>query len=374
LIKTKVPGANRTGSGNFKKITSPGNWWEYKGSFVDDGDWFTDVAGNYLTTAIPTVTGYDSLAWDKLKPRVSQANLAQFIYELKDLPGQLETSANAFNNLYRSFGGGYSTTIMHPKSVADNFLNHEFGWVPFLSDLWNLYDTYNRSNEFISQISRDNGSWVRKRRVLKEETTQRHIGRRYSAGVEPFGFNIQGVCDDMVVDGVTCKAYFDLTEVVTTKVWAVGQFKFYRPEFDSNDPAFGGLLETGQRLMTLYGLRISPSLLYKITPWTWTVDWFTSFGNYVQRLDDFVVDGIVSRGLCIMMSTTRSMTKTCVINFAGGRRTLQFRRSVDMKVRKVADSPYGFDSTWNNLSVRQLAILGSIGITRQNPGFVSRGA
>lgn len=374
LIKTEISGAGRVNGGLLKNITSPGNWWQYEGSFVDDGDWFSDPVGNYLTTAIPTATGYDTLAWDRLKPRVNRTNLAQFLYELKDLPGQLETTANLLNNSWRSFGGGYSTVTMHPKSAAENFLNHEFGWVPFLSDLWDLYDTYNRSNEFISQLSRDNGSWVRKRAVLKSETTQRHVGRRYSAGVEPFGFQIQGLCNDFVVDGITCKGYFDLTEVVTTKVWATGHFKFYRPEFDSNDPAFGGLLETGQRLMTLYGLRITPSLLYKITPWSWTVDWFTSFGKYIDRMDDFIVDGIVSRDLCIMMSTKREMTKTSVINFAGGKRTFTWRRNVSMKVRKVADSPYGFDATWNNISVRQAAILASIGITRSNPGFISRGA
>lgn len=373
-IETKVSGADPTGSGYYRNEFSPGSWWEYNGFFVDDGDWFSDSVGNYTTTTVPVLSGYDTAAWDKLKPRVAQANLGQFLYELKDLPGQLETSANAFYNEYKALGGSRSTLFMHPKLVAENFLNHVFGWEPFLGDLYNLYDTYNRSNEFISDLVKRNGTWQRKRRDLDTNVTQTHLGRRYSAGVEPFGFQIQGLCSDMVVDGITCKAYFDLTQVVETKVWAVGQFSFYRPEFDVNDPAFGGIVQTVNRLTTLYGLRVNPTLVYKLTPWSWTVDWFTGLGKHIQRLDDFITDGIVSRNLCIMRTTRRFVTKTCVINFTGGRRALTFRREVSTKCRKVADSPYGFDVTWNNLSVRQLAILGAIGITRDHSGFISRGA
>jgi len=381
LSKSSVTGAGRTSLGLIKSFSSPSAWWQYEGDCVDDGDWISDTTGNYLPTFAPAITGYDTLAWDKLKPRVAQASLGQFIYELKDLPGQLKTSADGFLTFWRKLQSFRSnrprsdlSAVMTPESAADHFLNHNFGWVPFLSDLSKLYDTHMRAHELISEISRTNGQWIRKRAVLKSEAIQRHIGRRYSAGIEPFGFNIQGMCNDMVVDGITCKAYFDITEVVETRVWATGLFTFYRPEFDMNLDYNEGYIGGIQRLMSLYGMRISPTLIYKVTPWTWLNDWFTGFGKYVERLDDFTVDGIVSKNLCIMAQTRRYVTKTSIVNFTSGRRTFQWRRELSSKVRKVADSPYGFDLSYNNLSVRQLAILSAIGITRSPTGFIARGA
>jgi hypothetical protein len=368
--------------------------------FCDDGDWMSDSVSNYLSTSAPAIVGFDTLAWDKLKPRVSKSSAAQFFYELRDLPGMLETSASGFSRFWDSLRGGRVSTgitihapaalqpgirrhsrdrgeslraLMDPSDLADHFLNHNFGWVPFLGDLANMYNAYQRSHEFISELVRTNGSWERKRAVLQSDTTQRPIGRRYSLGVEPSGFFIQGMCDTRVVDGIPCKGYFDVTEVVETKVWANGLFKFYRPEYDMNLDYNDSYIGALQRLMTLYGVRISPTLLYKITPWSWTVDWFSGFGKYIERLDDFTVDGIVSKQLCIMAQTRRYVTKTCHVFFQSGDRTFNFRRYFESKVRKVADCPYGFDQTWNNLSLRQWAILGAIGISRTNTGFISRG-
>lgn len=401
LLKTSVPGAGVTsGSSHRSSQFSPGFWWQYDGKFCDDGDWMSDSVGNYLTTVAPAIVGYDTLAWDKLKPRVSKSGMAQFFYELRDLPGMLKTSASNFSRIWESIsprrtgvtitfpsGGGSPSTrvhrgrdtsfisaVMDPQDLADNFLNHQFGWVPFLSDLASMYDAYQRSHELISELARTNGTWIRKRAVLKSETVQRHLGRRYSAGVEPFGFQIQGLCDTRNIDGIPCKGYFDLTEVVETKVWAQGLFTFYRPEYDMNLEYNDSYIGALQRLMTLYGLRITPTLLYKVTPWSWTVDWFSGFGKWIERYDDFTVDGIVSKQLCIMARTKRYVTKTAHIFFQSGDRTFSWKREFESKVRKVADCPYGFDQTWNNLSLRQWAILGAIGISRTNTGFISRGA
>jgi hypothetical protein len=261
---------------------------------------------------------------------------------------------------------------MSPTVVADNFLNHAFGWVPFLSDIGKIVTTYQNQSSLISDLTRDNGTWKRRRVVLKAEENTRLLHREYYPGIMPWGFDIQGCCDTRTVDGIPCKGYFDLYETIKETVWATGWFTFYRPEFDMNlsDDYIGAI----QRLMTLYGVRITPTLLYKITPWTWLVDWFTEFGRYINRLDDFVVDGIVSRNLCVMRHTERAVVKQSNVFFQSGTRTFTWRRSQEIKARKVADSPYGFDLTWNNLSLRQAAILGAIGISRTNSGFISRGA
>jgi hypothetical protein len=347
------------------------------------------------------------LAWDKLKPVIPKASLAQFIYELKDLPGMLETSANAFHGQWRALGTAsefnplaidvldrgqfgrhrpfrqISIPIMHPDEVADHFLNHSFGWVPFISDLQKFLNVWNNTTKYISDIVRDNGVFVRKRRVLEEsDDTSLETFTGVDSGTipssemrGPSGFPL---CKVMTVGGVSQKGFMTFSTRTIKRTWACGSFKYYRPEFDpsiymADDSNFDDL-QTVQRLLTLYGARINPTLLYKITPWTWLVDWFTGLGNYIQRLDDFVQDGIVARGLYVMQTQQKIMTKTCVLNFFSGPVTLKFQRELTFKQRELADSPYGFDVPWQNLSPRQWAILGAIGISRSSHGYISRGA
>jgi hypothetical protein len=149
---------------------------------------------------------------------------------------------------------------------------------------------------------------------------------------------------------------------------------FYRPEFDANDPGFDSGLMTLRRALTQYGVRINPSVVYKLIPWSWCVDWFTGFGKYVDRLNDFVEDGITSRYLYVCRSEERTITKTSFLNYYTGPHTVQFQRRLLLKQREVADSPYGFDVPWNSITLRQASILAAIGVSRSGAGYVSRGA
>lgn len=378
-LRYDLPNAQVAGVGLY---TNAGASWqpgqardEYRGGFVSDSQWGSDSSSNYWSLGVPQIVGYDSRAWDELKPRVSKASLAQTLYELRDMPRQLETTANLLHNSWRSFGGGYSATVMAPKSVADNFLNNEFGWAPFISDLYGLYNAYQASQKYLSELVKQNGTWVRKSRVLESKQTDSLVMRGYYSGTDPSSnsSNISRLCNTYQLDGFNLTGHFDIRASETEKIWAVGSFKYYRPEFDDSLAGFDSQFTNVNRLMTLYGLRINPTLIYKVTPWSWAIDWFSQFGKFIQRQDDFIVDGIVSRYLYIMRSYERRATKTSHINFISGPITLNWQRQLISKSRKVADSPYGFDQTWTNLSIRQWAILAAVGITNQGNGFISRG-
>jgi len=371
-VKYFIPASDRRRVVVSDRTPQSGSYKVYNGSFVDSGFWGPDNTSAYRTEMPPPITGYDSLAWDKLKPKVTKANLAQFLYELRELPRQLETTANGMYNAWRSFGGGYSKVIMHPTSVAEHFLNHQFGWVPFLSDVVQLHNVFQNSEKYLAELLAQNNTWVRKRRVLESTNVKSLVHRLYGSGTEPGSgdHRFQSFYNQFTIDGFTVPAVCDITQELNTTVWAVGSFKFYRPEFDVSADE-GSKLNLIKRYLTLYGLRINPTVVWKVTPWSWAVDWFSGFGKFIERLDDFVVDGIVSRYLYIMKSTEKKVTKTSLLNFKSGQRVLQWQRSYATKQRKVADSPYGFDQTWNNLSIRQWAILGAIGITRTSGGFTS---
>ena len=389
LIEYHLPATAMVGFGRYTGQRPSGSastsYGVYTGSFVDNGFWtglsYDNIRSNNFSS-FSNLSEFDSLAWDRLKPSLPKAGLAQFIYELKDLPGMIATSANALRKEWASVGGSeLFIPVMRPRDAADHFLNHSFGWVPFLSDIVKLYNAWNNSVTLMSNIVRDNGIWVRRRRVLEESID---VGVETQGGVDSATIPSSGIRDALSVDmckpftlnGNTQKGFAFFRTVTERKVWAVGSFKYYRPEFDMSlfdDSAFSDWANI-QRLITFYGLRVNPSLVYKLTPWTWLADWFTGFGSYLERLNDFVEDGIVSRGLYVMETLRKVQTKTSTLNFYSGPVTVNFQRNLLLKQRKLADSPYGFNAPWKDLSPRQWAILGAIGISRSKQGYISRGA
>lgn len=389
-----LPQSAKVGTGTFNNLGSSGtnqsSYGVYEGSFVDDGEWragpsYESIRDRSFST-FTNLSPFHTLAWDKCKPQVPKGNLSQFLYELRDLPGQLKTTASALHlrwaDLSRGQGErGFMLPYMQPREVADHFINHEFGWKPFISDIVKLIDVFNHTEKHISDLVRDNGIYIRKRRVLDESESvssftwlpQSATVPGSSSLVDPNGRLMCRIQSTPVGSGTGLTTFTTRTR---KRVWAVGSFKYYRPEFDERlfDGNSFDLFMSLRRLMTIYGLRLSPTLIYKLTPWTWLVDWFTNFGNHLQRLDDFVIDGIVARYLYIMNHEETEVTKSCTLNFFSGPITVQFQRRFSLKQREVADTPYGFASPWNSLSPRQWGILGALGFTRVSNGFISRGA
>lgn len=383
-IEYHLEQGSRKGYGTYTSDGNPnligtGLRFVYEGDFRSDSNWgvgnSTDFTQSDFTDFSP-LSEYHSLAWDKCKPTISKAGLTQFLVELRELPTMLATTANFFHNSWRSFGGGYSSVVMHPSSVADNFLNYNFGWVPFINDLSSLYDTWVNSHKYIAQTVRDNGRWLKRKRVLEVSESNIRANRFYHSGTDPSSgsFQMEPLLRDMTLDGSTCKAYCDIYDETLSSVWAAGSFKYYRPEFDDNLADFSSSFTTVQRLLALYGARVNPSVLWKVTPWTWAIDWFAGVGKFIEHHDEFVDDGIVSQYLYCMKHTERRIVKNSYFNWFSGPRLLTWFRRIAYKQREVADSPYGFNRPWQTLSAKQWAILGSIGFTRLNGGFIAHGS
>jgi hypothetical protein len=397
-VQYHLPSSDRVGYGHYTnqgRTSNLGHYTAYDGAFIDDGSWlgesYSTIAGKTIAN-VPSLSQYHTAAWDQLKPKLPKAGLAQFIYELKDLPGQLQTTAELFHLRWKELSSGLRNRdprapglfvpYMGPKEASDQFLNEEFGWKPFISDIQKLFDVFLNTTEYIANIVRDNGQWIRKRRVLEESdvfSSPASVGLGSATIPSSEMRDVEGfpMCQLMNTPfSGQGRGYCVQSNRDISRVWAVGDFKFYRDEFDVPiDQNSIDLINSVRRLITIYGLRINPTLLYKVYPWTWAVDWFTGLGKHIERLDDFIQDGIVSRGLCVMKTTTKVMTKTSVLNFYSGQLTLNFQRWYTFKQREYADTGlYGFNVPWNQLTPRQWAILGAIGISRTSTGYISRGA
>jgi hemolysin-activating ACP:hemolysin acyltransferase len=282
----------------------------------------------------------------------------------------LKTTAGNFRDLYLAMGGSKSSQLMHPKSVADSFLNHHFGWVPFIKDLRQFHDVFQNSEKYIDQISRDNNRWIKRVRVMETTEKETLVSKGGITGaVSPWiGAPPWNMCRSQNVPGIgNTMANWTISEQLQTRVWAMGQFRYYRPEFDLSNPDYSSQWNDLQRRLLLYGARISPSNVWKSTPWTWLIDWFSNIGDHIDLVNDIAIDGIVSKYMYVMRHSVRRFILRSTMYYWQSSLTLDWIRYVETKQRQRAWTPYGFNLFGKDLSAKQWAILGALGISKNIP-------
>lgn len=332
---------------------------EFVGDSISDGQYANLellLATNFL---LPDISSWGSQAWSKTAPNLEKGGAAVALAEARDIPRMLSTSAGTFHDIWRSFGGSGKGWKQAPKKASDHFLNHQFGWIPFLSDISKFADIFENAHIYNSRITRENGKWVRRKAILRNaEPAYRKIDGNIGQRCEPKGgiFSVPTMFNEQPT--------WECGEETSTYITASGLFKYYRPEFDFDSPDYHSAWSLAMRQMTLYGARVSPSNIYKATPWSWAIDWFTNFGDIVDRANDWAYDSIVAKYLYLMHHTVRRMVLTQTLPFKSGNVVLQWRRIIDIKRRAEASSSYGFDLSPNSLTGRQIAILAALGISR----------
>lgn len=374
-VKASLPHHDLKAYGTYRG--DPSSWshtptwkghWKYVGGFGSpnfNADTYTlstyvDIGldQSVVSPWFPSMTTLGSQAYAKLRPQIPKAGLGIMLAEARDLPRMMQTTSRGFHDLWSSMGGSSSSKSMLPKKTANHFLNAQFGWVPFLGDISSMYDVYNNSGKYLRQLAKDNNTWVRRLRTEKiiesEQVLSTFPNLRVNPG--PLGTNWLTVFTD---------ATSKLILRTSTQVWYEGAFKYYRPEFDGSQEWSNSKLGDLSRLTTLLGARINPSLIYRATPWTWLIDWFTNVGDTVQRASDWAADGMVSKYMYLMRRQTREVVLQQTIHSkSAGVITMEWTRNAVVKHRVPASSPYGFSLSGSDLSPRQLAILGALGISR----------
>jgi hypothetical protein len=210
---------------------------------------------------------------------------------------------------------------------------------------------------YIDRIKESNNRWVK--RTRKEDVVE-------SEEVVFQGQNNTNACSpalqasEFLVPG---SCYQTVTRQKMTRVWYTGTFKYYRPEFDYTKKMDAAWRRV-QQLITALGLRISPSVVYKVTPWTWMLDWFVNIGDFVQRVEDMASDSILSKQFYLMRhSVVRLEYRKVFSTIDGQTHDIKWYRYVEAKRRGSADSPFHFTPLPSGMSARQVAILAAVGIT-----------
>lgn len=240
------------------------------------------------------------------------------------------------------------------KSAGSEYLNYKFGWVPLISDIRGFAHAVTNSDELIQQYSRNSGRKI-KRSFTMPTQSDVQIEDEDSGAVcypnlgPPFGMGSQ-------------KAK-TITRSVR-KQWFEGCFTYYLPSFDPDGSNF-----TRNRLIAekLFGARVTPELVWDLTPWTWALDWQGNFGDVLHNVGAFSNTGLVMQYGYVMEETSVEVARTVydieLNHMPGSKFSCTTTLRTVMKRRRTA-TPYGFGLDVGSFTPQQTAILVALGFSR----------
>ena len=242
------------------------------------------------------------------------------------------------------------------RAAGSEYLNYEFGWAPLVGEVASVRDAAIHHVDILKQHHRDTGRNTRREFEfpIDRQTYNADMGLSappnlaYASG---FFLSAIGAWHKTVV------------RTIERRKWFSGMFTQAVPsQSDSWQRALGFHSDA----YALYGIALTPDVLWELTPWSWAVDWFTNSGDVIQNVTNFKLAGQVMRYGYMM---EESIDKTTVYLTAQGTSFVKQGTVVELtkqrvsKVRRPAN-PFGFGIGWEGLSPTQLAITAAIGITR----------
>lgn len=353
---------------NFVKLDSGGGIrYTYEGPMNAKYSIDSAIPSFISSSTTNEMNAYGATCIARTLPTNALSGMGQFIGELRDIP-KLPYLA-IMNRKAKDFMG-------LAKAGSKEYLNVQFGWVPFVKDLLDLSKVIEKQDELIAQYDRDSGRNVRRRTTLINTSV-----------TTPVVETLNWPCGQPCVESpcYTHSGTMRSSSTITHRVWFSGAFTYY---FESGmdkstvskskdkraskfNPGGYNAAKMAQRrrqiASKLYGLRLDPYLLYQLYPWSWFADWMTNLGSNIKNIVAFQNDGLVLRYGYVMELKRQTDTYT----LSGlGIRTPQPKEidltdvATSITKSRVRASPFGFGLNSSTFSARQWSIIAALGISR----------
>ena len=321
--------------------------------YVYDGPWVAKEGlvdkNSSLYPAVPPdlrdrMITLGTTAIARTMPTNSVASAAQFLGELREglpaVPGR---------HLVGNPG--------NLSSYSDEFLNYQFGVKPILSDLQKFAEAGRTANKVIAQLKRDSGRLVRRRYTFPVD---RIVTAPVVQSTNWYGYPGLRVATPNAYSSGPGK--LTKTREETYTYWFSGAYTYH---YADGDRAVDKMRAAEQRLAKLFGVRVTPELLWELTPWSWAADWFANTGDVIHNLSAFGNDSLVMRwGYIMCHYTCRDTYLAEGVSLKGNASGPLTQTFVTDVKKRVKATPYGFGLDTGTFSERQWAILGALGISR----------
>jgi hypothetical protein len=243
------------------------------------------------------------------------------------------------------------------KSAGGEYLNLQFGWLPLVSDVRKAAQAIVQSDTILRQLARDSGRNVRRRFVFPEE---KDVSITYLDGFvsrPPPYLDI-----NYWTNGSTTPS---VSTTTSRRIWFEGAFTYYLDESFYNDSLRG----TVDKARLLLGLDLNPDVMWNLMPWSWLIDWAVNIGPVLTNVSLFARDDLTLRYGYTMEQTI--VTQQCYfpglrpnVGVQGALPSSTYGTWEGVRKKRIEQSPFTLGLVNQALSLRQLAILSALGITR----------
>ncbi len=331
----------------------------YKGPIVPHAA-ILNAYGRYQDPAPAPSASVGARAIAITSPLNSIANVSQTLAEIKregmpSIPGSQLFSINGLRD---------RTSVL--RALGGEYLNIKFGWDPLVRDLINVLKAVTESERLLNQLSRDSGQNIRRRYTFPEtlETT--------ISDIPMSGFVVTlnlSTADESRLwpdngTGIAVKSgSLSMSTSKKVKTWFSSAYTYYLEE--END-LFSKIRLYAKKARYLLGLKLTPEVLWELTPWSWLIDWVANFGDLFHNISQFTDEGLVLRYGYLMEETSFERTYTLSGarfngDSSGGVYSTSFHT---VTKRRVQATPYGFGLDWSSFSDGQWAILAALGMSK----------
>ncbi len=234
----------------------------------------------------------------------------------------------------------YIFPALRKEGLSDEYINHQFATVPFVNDIRNFCYAVSHASDIIDKYRRDSGHLIH--REFHFPVTEDRVAVNSSQFIRTAG--AKNVGSAMEARGT----------LKLQRTWWKGAYKYFLPVSTEASYRFRLYKSYASKLL---GVRITPEALWKVTPWSWAVDWKTDVGDVIHNQSNLGQDGL-ALAYGYIMHEMKSETYSESAYGAQGERYHYCRRE--------QSTPFGFGVNMSNLSTRQVSILAALGLSRRS--------
>lgn len=275
-----------------------------------------------------TLLGLGTTAVARVLPNNPSASLGQFLGEIRNdgLP-------------HLPFIHSMRERTKVAKAAGSEYLNSEFGWKPFVSDLRKLAHSVKQSHKIVSQYVKGSDKIIRRGYSFPTLSRSNFTPCSVLFATSSKTFNEVGTGN--------------LFENQEKEIWFRGAFKYHIPGGNDLPERFGRFAAEADKLL---GIRPTPELVWNLSPWTWAMDWFGNTGDVIHNISYLGQDGMVMLYGYITVRDIRVSELHC-LNPSSSKRVTSKRQT------RAGAFPYGFGATAAELTASQEAVLVALGLS-----------
>nr|QDH86460.1 MAG: hypothetical protein H2Rhizo31384_000005 [Leviviridae sp.] len=335
----------------YNRFQDLGSFAKYEGPFLpmspDSYQWPSRVE-----SSSKDLDELGTVAIARCSPASPAANMATFLGELyqEGLPHLIGSGLHALRSM---------THRERRRAIGGEYLNYQFGWLPFVSDVRKIAHSIAHAHQVLGQFERGAGKLVRRRYEfpLSKSVTTSTVRQNVSPWLSPSGGGLSG--DGSQIN----KGTVFLTTTVTKKQWFSGGFTYW---FPMGSDLRSSLARYAIEARKLLGLSLTPDSIWSVSPWSWAVDWFSDTNEFLTNWSNWAIDGqALAYGYVMEHSIARN-----TYTFSGPTgyypsfvRPFDVSLVIETKQRRQA-TPFGFGLDWNGFSSVQTAIIAALGLSR----------